>query len=567
MSAAPSLRLSPRAGRWCRAAAAGGAGGAGAITLLVQLPSTPFEWTPLAHAPFRHLLGVAGGVGLLWLARGLAEGRRRAADVAVAALCLLAGVRLGTGLGLVDSGLELAIAGALFGGRHAFPRGGAAPLAGVAAGTVAFGATAGAYALYASDRISGAGMTDVDIAVSHTGPALLHGAWWVAPSGLRPLALDALVAVGLLAAAVFLRALLRPRPARVGHLPEDHVRAADIVERHGSDSLDPFALREDKAFHFSGDGFVAYRVIGTTAVVSGDPIGPEGAAPRILSSFLGHVDAQGWDVVLTAASHRHLASYRALGLRSLKIGEEAVIDPLDFTLEGRKIRKVRQSVTRLARQGWRVELVEGRRLTPDVAAEIDRVERRWRSGQPRLQGFAMTLGRLWGAEEDAASLYVVARDLGGELRSFLRFAVLSDSLSLDVMRRSGGEPNGLSEALVAAALTEARARELREVSLNFAGFAHVMGADRALDRPQRALRWLLQRGHGRFQLERLICFNDKFGPRWQPRYLVYRSRTRLPLSALRVMQAEAYVRAPRVHPVPARWRPVREPITTGARLA
>ena len=44
------------------------------------------------------------------------------------------------------------------------------------------------------------------------------------------------------------------------------------------------------------------------------------------------------------------------------------------------------------------------------------------------------------------------RDPDGRLRSFLRFASYRDGLSLDLMRRAGDEPNGLTEALVVAAI-------------------------------------------------------------------------------------------------------------------
>jgi lysyl-tRNA synthetase class 2 len=46
----------------------------------------------------------------------------------------------------------------------------------------------------------------------------------------------------------------------------------------------------------------------------------------------------------------------------------------------------------------------------------------------------------------------------------------------------------------------------------------------------------------RFQMQRLVTFNEKFSPAWHPRYLVYQSRLSLPLAVLRVLQVEGYVR-------------------------
>jgi lysyl-tRNA synthetase, class II len=237
-----------------------------------------------------------------------------------------------------------------------------------------------------------------------------------------------------------------------------------------------------------------------------------------------------------------------------------VVDPDTFTLEGRAMRKVRQSVHRLERYGYSVEVIHARDLTPGLADQLALVDTRWRASQPRKQGFAMTLGRLWGADEDAASIYVVARGPDQRVTGFLHFVAYADGLSLDAMRRMGGEPNGLNEALVSRALEHARELGVREVSLNFAGFAHLMAADAALKRRQQLMRWVLQRAHGRFQLERLASFNRKFAPSWRPRYLVYGNRTHLPIAALRVLQAEAYVRPPRPRPITSGWEPLARPV-------
>jgi lysyl-tRNA synthetase class 2 len=341
----------------------------------------------------------------------------------------------------------------------------------------------------------------------------------------------------------------------VGHEPGEHDRAVAMLDRLADDSLDPFALREDKAFHFTDDGFLAYRVVGATAVVSGDPIGAPGRAPAILAGFEAAAARRGWDVVLTAASEREVGGYRAAGFHVLRIGDEAVVDPREFSLEGKARKTVRKAVHRVERHGWTISCVRGDALEPDTIAELERVEEAWRAGHPRLQGFAMTLGRLWGAPEDGESLYVLGRDEVGSLSAFLRFARYPGGLSLDVMRRLSNEPNGVNEALIVAALAWAKEFGIDEVSLNFAGFSHLMVPRVPLTRAQRLARRALTLAHGRFQLDRLVCFNEKFQPRWEPRHLVYRGALGLPRAGVRVLQAEAYVRGPRPRPVRDAWQP------------
>jgi lysyl-tRNA synthetase class 2 len=354
--------------------------------------------------------------------------------------------------------------------------------------------------------------------------------------------------------------LLRPAPCSEGHSRSEHRRAASLVRDHAVDSLDPFALREDKRYFFDSGGMLAYRTVRETAVVAADPIGSPGAAPAVVGRFLSHAAEHGWAVVMTGASARHLDAYRDLDLHALHIGNEAVVDPRTFCLEGRAVRKVRQSVARVKRRGWSVEVVRARELGDCVMEELAAVDRRWHAAGRRIAGFAMTLGRLWGVGDDLDGLYVLGRNPDGRVHAFQHFVAYRDGLSLDLSRRLGDEPNGLSEAMVVAVLAHARGLGLAEVSLNFAGFGHLMAPEADLTLRQRLGRAALSCVHGRFQLERLVHFNDKFFPRWRPRYLVYQRRGLLPLAALRVLQAEGYLRAPRRRALTTGWQPRAQPV-------
>jgi lysyl-tRNA synthetase class 2 len=333
-----------------------------------------------------------------------------------------------------------------------------------------------------------------------------------------------------------------PSPA-IGEssLPESLRAARTVVEEHGDDSLSPFIVRPDKAFEFAGGGVLAYRVIADTAVVSGDPVGPDGSAPAAVAQLLGRARAHGWNVALYGASAYHLDEYRSLGLRAICVGEEAVVDPGRFSLEGRAVRKLRQSAHRVERRGWEIAARDGREIDAELEAEIDVLETRWRAARGRMLGFAMGMGE-FETGVCRSDLYLLGRSPEGELRAVMRFISHCGKLSLDTMRRVGETPNGLNEALVCHALAIARERGIAEVSLNYAGLAHLVRNEPSGNWLVKALTRALVGCLGRhFQMERLVCFNEKFLPDWRPRYLVYESRRALPRAIFRVLQAEGYL--------------------------
>ena len=487
------------------------------------------------------------GLALLALTPRLWRGTRMAASLAVVGMLALAAINLARA-DFDEAVIECCLAGLLWGGRAAFPLG-CRNRPRLAVVVAALAAWALAYCAMIVAPLAGP---------SHTLRSLHHGPVTHVLRASTQLnsvwsALIVLLVLGaLVASALALWSVLRAAPGGRDHSGADYLAARAILDNHGSDSLTPFMLRPDKALQFAAGGVLAFRVIGETAVISSDPVAPGDGAPEVLERFLELAHERGWQVALCAASERHLAAYRRLGLRSLCVGEEAFVDPSTFTLEGRRVRKLRQSVHRVERRGWEIDVRQGRELDVTLEAEIDAIERSWRAGQRRLIGFAMGMGR-YEAEVRADDLYVIARRPGGELGAVMRFASHCGNLSLDTMRRVGETPNGLNEALVCAALEAARDLHVPQVSLNYAGLAHlVRGDSQHRSAAGRLFVELLVRGlAGRFQMERLVRFNEKFSPEWRPRYLVYESRAALPRSILRVLQAEGYVPGGEDRPVAA----------------
>jgi lysylphosphatidylglycerol synthetase-like protein (DUF2156 family) len=355
-----------------------------------------------------------------------------------------------------------------------------------------------------------------------------------------------LLAAAGLAAITLLALSAGPWHDRRGRDPETRETARRILAEHGSDTLAPFSLRPDKRIFLSQDrrAFLGYTTVAGVALASGSPIGPEDSHAALVDAFVADARRRGLVVAALGVPADGLAIWRDRGFRAHYTGDEAIVDPHTFVLDGRAIRKVRQSVTRLRREGYCMEMVHGRDLTLARASTLQRIAESWKGGR-RETGFSMAFES---AAPDAGrnDLYALAVAADGEPRGFLHLADVSAgaALSLSAMRRLEDTPNGLNEFLVVETLAWARAHGYRSVSLNFAAFAAVLDPPAALDRIGALEARILRRCSGRFQLERLRAFSGKFGPSWIPRYAVYPRTAALPRVALAAMLAEAYVALP-----------------------
>ncbi|MEW6582685.1 MAG: phosphatidylglycerol lysyltransferase domain-containing protein, partial [Actinomycetota bacterium] len=501
--------------------------------------------------PVAHALALPTGVGLVLVATYLGRRRRRAWAVATALLAGAGILNLLKGLDVEEALLSWAVVGLLLWGRDAFTvvhaPGGLRHAAARAAYVLA-GAAAGALAAtLIAGRPPGAGpLATVRHALALLtltgGPLHADGHVQWLPVGVG------IIGVGAAsAAAAFLFAPLATPHRPAGPWARRAARA--LLERYGGDTLGFFKLRTDLRYMFSpaGDAFLAYRVEGRVLLVSGDPVGPPAGVAPLVRHLLAYAQTQGLRVAILGASDHLAGVYADAGLRRMYIGDEAVLDVASFHLEGRAIRKVRQSVTRLERAGYVTEVRTVASLGAAGLAELEAVSARWRAGVAE-RGFSMAMEGLGGPEQ-ADTLVVVARDADGRARGHLHLVPCfgRDAASLSQMRRDPDTPNGLTEFLVVRAAQALRERGVAELSLNFAVFARYLRTPhRLLDR---AAARVIRRLDRHFQIERLYRFNAKFSPAWTPRYLVWDGALGLPRCALAALRAEGQL--PRLGREPA----------------
>jgi lysylphosphatidylglycerol synthetase-like protein (DUF2156 family) len=327
-------------------------------------------------------------------------------------------------------------------------------------------------------------------------------------------------------------------------------RARAVVDRHGSGTLDYFALRPDKDFFFWGDTVVAHAVYGGVCLVSPDPIGPVSEREEAWRAFRRYVDGQGWALGGLGMGEEWLPIYRASGMHDLYVGDEGVVRVDRFTLEGGRFKGLRQAVNRVAKYGYRISFHDPADLDPDLREQLKDVMTKSRRGDVE-RGFSMTLGRVFDPADSGLLLAVVhgpsQDERPGPPVAFCQYVPAPGigGYSLDLMRRDDGEhPNGLIDFAVVETIRELQRRGQKGLGLNFATMRAVLAGEAGEGLTPRVQAWLLRRMGDSMQIESLWKFNAKFDPDWQPRYAIYDAPENTLGVAIAVARAESFWELP-----------------------
>ncbi|MFJ5922761.1 phosphatidylglycerol lysyltransferase domain-containing protein [Kitasatospora sp. NPDC092948] len=358
-------------------------------------------------------------------------------------------------------------------------------------------------------------------------------------------------AINVMGAVLFLAVLFvtfrSPRGEEL-QTDEDERKLRELLDKQGErDSLGYFALRRDKAVVFSpsGKAAIAYRVVGGVTLASGDPIGDPEAWPGAIDAWLAEAREHAWVPAVMGASEEAGVIYARHGLDALELGDEAIVELDEFSLDGRAMRVVRQAYNRVKRAGYTVRIRRHEDIPESEMAELVSKADHWRDGATE-RGFSMALGRL-GDPGDGRCVMLECFDGDGELRALLSFVPWgAHGLSLDLMRRDRDSENGLMEFMVIELLQRANEVELERVSLNFAMFRSVFerGSKLGAGPVLRLWRSVLGFFSRWWQIESLYRANAKYRPIWEPRYLLFEKSSEIPRIGIASARAEGFITVP-----------------------
>lgn len=301
---------------------------------------------------------------------------------------------------------------------------------------------------------------------------------------------------------------------------ESH-QAQEIFAGWGENGLSYMGLREANGVHLSPDrrACVAYIAKLGVGLVLGGPVGPTESAVSLVDSFGEMVRGRGLRPAFCGVLDRDRRMMLSRGYRLLSIGDEAVVDPDKFSLEGGMWREVRIALNRARHRGLSFRWLEPKQRGGRFASNVRSLSEEWLS-RKRLPELGYAFGDI-DCIRDAGVRVGGVWDGCDQLRGMISWVPVpaKGGWMMELLRYRPGFMPGLADYLVASSVLSFRDEGCRYASLSGSPLAHMTS-------PQSVGRGLLMRlvspARRVYDYEGMRHFKSKFNPRWNAVYLAYR---------------------------------------------
>lgn len=353
------------------------------------------------------------------------------------------------------------------------------------------------------------------------------------PIAVGPVALFLETYCGLAFWVVALGALLTAFRRPVAHSDADAAaRARALLTGHGGGTLSFITTWDGNHYWFDEQGraAVAYRLLGTVALTTGDPFGAPGDRDAAVAGFARYCDARGWTPCFYSVSPHTRSATGRLGWRSVQVAEDTVVPLPELAFTGKKWQDIRTALNKAGKQGITAEWWSYHEAPLALKDQIRAISEEWVS-EKGLPEMGFTLGGLEELDDPDVRVLVAVdgqRTVHG-LTSWM--PVYEDGVpvgwTLDFMRRRSEGFRGVSEFLIASAALGFKEEGARFLSLSGAPLAR-SGQDEEPSGLERMLDWMGGVLEPVYGFRSLLAFKAKFQPEYRPMYMCYSDPAALP---------------------------------------
>ncbi|MVT11095.1 phosphatidylglycerol lysyltransferase domain-containing protein [Chitinophaga tropicalis] len=374
--------------------------------------------------------------------------------------------------------------------------------------------------------------------------ASFHGFLLLEDDGLSPVTrfgrefLSAIRVLGVGAWAFLFYTIIRPYLPAGKQTNAALEKAQYYLSQYGSSAMDHFKVGDDKLLYISErhQGFIAYRVASSFAVVLEEPVCADDAKLPLLQEFEEQCRKMGLRPAFYRVDEQSMYYFEHLRKKRLLIGQEGIVDVSAFTLSGKDKKSMRNGLNSLAAKGY-VTTMHHAPLPSALVQELKEVSDEWLK-QYEVKEMTFSQG-LFDPDDIREQDVITVTDAEGQVAAFLN--IIPDyapgECTYDLIRKRTEAPGGCMDALIIALIQHAQAQGLQYLNL---GLVPMSGIQQPQNTAEQVVKFAYEKIKAFRHYHGLREFKEKYATEWSNKYLVYEhdfDLIQLPAALSKVMKA------------------------------
>ncbi len=351
----------------------------------------------------------------------------------------------------------------------------------------------------------------------------------VDPSGLKPLTIfgsEFLSMMHLLGSVTLLFiafAIFRPFLPYFENDDAAHERALELVAQYGHSALDYFKTYEDKQYYFpqNGHSFISYKRTPRYAMALEDPVAPDESILReSVQEFDRFCRRNGLRSIYYRVPETSAELYRSMGKSLLPLGQEAVVNLNNFSLEGKERKALRNTLHKMEREGFQFVVhttpIDGRLLQQLRAVSDEWLRMLRRAELSFSQG-------VFNEDELKHQTVLTLENTEGKILAFINLipGASAQEANFDMMRRTEDAPSGTMDFLFTHMFLFLKTQGYNACNL---GLVPMSGLENPSNLSENLLKMAYERIPRFANYRSLRFFKEKFDPVWETKYVAYDSQ-------------------------------------------
>ncbi len=307
-----------------------------------------------------------------------------------------------------------------------------------------------------------------------------------------------------------------------------------ILEKFEGNSVIHFVYLNDKFVYFNKDKdvFMQYQIYANKIVILGNPVGNKDNIFNSIQELYDLGDKYGYTPVFCSIDKTLIPYLHETGYELMKLGEEAAVNLNEFTLQGRKMKSVRNALSRVEKEEYTFEIVKPP-FDDKFIIDIKNVSDEWLGGR-KEKGFSIGF---FDIDYLSREPIAVVKNNSGEIKGFTNIMPMYDNnktLSIDLMRFSHSACNGIMDFMFVNLFEWGGENGYSRFNMGLAPLSNVGRSKYSFLREKIAFQVYLH-GQNFYSFKGLKKFKEKYCESWDGRYMAYRKRTSLVMTMIQVI--------------------------------